>query len=128
MGLLAGGNAMLNRHLHGDGSTGGGDAVAVEYRRGAESLALADAVVGRTAFVSNQQGAARVERSDRDYLIPAASLGAFGEPQVGDRITETVGGEVRVYECRPPRTGEKPARFSDPTETVWRVHCRRVGA
>lgn len=122
MGLLGRGADMLTRRL----AAADGDRV-VAYTRGAVTLAVAGAVVGRTTFTAAQQGAARVERSDRDYLIPVAALVGLGTPAAGDRITETVNGVVKTYECKPPRlVGEPPWRFSDATETVYRIHCKQV--
>jgi hypothetical protein len=125
MGLLHRGQAMLNRSL---GTAGG---VSVTYTRGATTVTILDtdgaAWVGRTAFASTQQGAARVEWGDRDYLILASALAALGEPQVGDRVAETVEGVELVFEVKTPRTGEPAWRYSDPTRTVYRVHAKRVG-
>lgn len=101
--------------------------VSVTYARGAQQVTVADAVVGRTVFASNQQGAARVEFGDRDYLIPVASLTALGEPAVGDRITDTVNGTVMTFEVKKPGTGEPAWRYSDPGRTTYRLHTKRVG-
>lgn len=120
MGLLDRGMAMLNRRL---GQAAG---TAVTYTRGATVVPLDDALVGRTAFVSNQQNAARVEWGDRDYLIPVASLVALGEPADGDRIGETVNGTALVFEVMTPSTGEPAWRYSDATRTVFRVHTKQV--
>lgn len=121
MGLLSRGNDMLNRSL------GESEAVTVTYARGATTLTITDALVGRSILSSNQQGAARVVRTERDYLIPAASMGALGTPAEGDRITETINGTATTFKVLTPPTGEPAVRFSDEaTRTTYRVHTKRV--
>lgn len=124
MGLLQRGQQMLNRRM---GQAGG---VTITYARGLTEVAILDedgaAWVGRTAFASTQQGAARVEWGDRDYLILASALAALGEPQEGDRVTETIEGVETTFEVMTPGTGEPCWRYSDPTRTVVRLHVKRV--
>ncbi len=123
---------MLNRLV---GKAAG---VSITYTRGATTLTILDtdgaAWVGRTAFVSNQNGAARVEWGDRDYLILASALAGLPAAAcidetpvaIGDRITEVVEGASLTFEVMTPGTGEPAARFSDPTRTVVRLHCKQV--
>lgn len=95
----------------------------VAYTRGATSRTV-PAVLGRVAYRSTPDGAApvRVEVGDRDYLILAADMAAFGEPRLGDRVTD--GGVV--YELQTPDTGEPAWRFSDADGTEYRLHVKRV--
>lgn len=81
--------------------------------------------VGRTAYTAVQQGAIRVEWGDRDYLIAAAAL-TGGVPAEGDRITETINGAAAVFEVMSPGSGEPAWRYSDPQESVYRLHVKRV--
>jgi hypothetical protein len=99
--------------------------VTVTYTRGGTTRTLS-ALEGRTVFASQQEGAPRIEFGDRDYLIELADLTAFGDPQIGDRITETLAGVQRVFEVRTPGTGEPAWRWSDPGHTRYRVHTTRV--
>lgn len=99
--------------------------VSVTYSRGG-TVATVEAIVGRTVFASQLDGGPRVEFGDRDYLIASSALALFGEPQIGDRIVETVGGETQVHECVTPGTGDPAWRWSDPAESVYRIHCKRV--
>lgn len=122
MSLMSRGMSMLKSQLQ---SAAG---VSVTYTRGAYSVSLT-AVVGRTVFASNLQGAARIEFGDRDYLIEAADLilnSATVEPVKGDRITEVVNGATMVFEAMIPSTGEPCWRYSDPARTILRIHCKRV--
>ena len=98
------------------------------YLRGAQSVAL-NATVGRSMFqvVTADGLVEQVER--RDYLVRAADLvlgGAQVEPQVGDRIRETVGGNVQVYEVMGAGQ-EKYFRKSDPDGLTLRIHTAHVG-
>ena len=100
----------------------------VTYQRGAQNVTLS-ATVGRSVFqvVTADGLVEQVER--RDYLVRAANLvlgGAATEPQVGDRIRETVGGNVQVYEVMGAGQ-EKHFRKSDPDGLTLRIHTAHVG-
>ena len=95
--------------------------VTVTYARGG-TTATVSALQGRTVFASVQEGGPRIEFGDRDYLILAADLILFGEPAIGDRVTD--GGEV--YEVLTPGTGEPAWRWSDPAHISYRIHTKRV--
>lgn len=99
--------------------------VSVLYTRSGTTRTIT-AVVGRTVFSSNLDGGPRIEFGDRDYLIEADELAAFGDPALGDRITETLAGESRVWEVKTPGTGEPAWRWSDPQHTRYRVHTVQV--
>ncbi len=122
MSLLSRGQAALVARQQVAATSGN----AIRYTRGAVSVDLTGkAWVGRTVFASNLDGGARVEWGDRDYLIPVADL-AMGSPQMGDRVTETIGGVDVVFEVQTPDTGEPAERFSDQGRTVYRVHTKQV--
>ena len=100
----------------------------VTYQRGSQSVAL-NATVGRSVFqvVAADGLVEQVER--RDYLIRAADLalgGAATEPYVGDRIRETIGARVEVYEVMGAGQ-EKHFRKSDPDGLTLRIHTAHVG-
>jgi len=100
----------------------------VTYQRGEESITL-NATVGRSLFqvVAADGVVEQVER--RDYLVRAADLvlrGAVVVPQVGDRIRETVGAKVEVYEVMGAGQ-EKHFRKSDPDGLTLRIHTAHVG-
>lgn len=82
--------------------------------------------VGRTAYARQpvaDSAQAVVTFEDRDYLIPALDLGA--EPARGDRVTEVVNGTTKTYEVM-AQFGEAEWVYSDPGETVYRVHVKQV--
>ena len=100
----------------------------VTYQRGEESITL-NATVGRSMFqvVAADGVVEQVER--RDYLVRAADLvlgSVVTMPQVGDRIRETVGGKVQVYEVMGAGQ-EKHFRKSDPDGLTLRIHTAHVG-
>ncbi|HUU35281.1 MAG TPA: hypothetical protein VMW48_14550 [Vicinamibacterales bacterium] len=99
----------------------------VTYQRGAESVEV-QARVGRTVFeAADAYGV--VERTEsRDFLVLAADLvlgGAAVLPERGDRIRETDGAKVYVYEVMAP--GKEPHwRWSDDYRRTLRIHTKHV--
>jgi hypothetical protein len=99
----------------------------VTYIRGSASITI-QATVGRSVFqvLSSEGAVGTVER--RDYIVRAVDLvfgGAVTLPQVGDRVRETVGGQVQEYEV--VETGQEPHyRKVDPDGTALRVHTALV--
>lgn len=97
------------------------------YTRSGRDIDLTGkAWVGNTAFRRNAgEGGAALVHGERDYLIPVADLTLDGQrvqPERGDRITETINGELVIYEVTAP-PDEPEARYSDHERTIWRVHC-----
>jgi hypothetical protein len=95
---------------------------SVTYTRGGTSLVI-QATVGRTLLkLADDYGGVVMQMTDRDYLIPPASLAALGDPRKGDRITDGVDGYV--YEVQP--YGTDPHFTVDPQRTMLRIHCKKV--
>jgi hypothetical protein len=102
--------------------------VQVVYQRGALQITV-QATIGKTEFeIDNGSGIIQRFQS-RDYLIQTADLKPGGIPTLpvaGDRIRETVGDQVLVYEVLAP--GDEPHfRFSDPFRKLLRIHTKHVG-
>ena len=99
------------------------------YSRGAYSVDLTPRL-GRTVFVSNLDGAARVQFGEIDLKVAAADLvlnTAVVEPALGDRIALTLNGQSLTFEVQIPRTLNEPAwRYADQERTILRIHCKRV--
>ena len=99
----------------------------VVYVRGVQSVEV-NAAIGRTVFeVADAHGI--IERIEsRDFLVPAGDLVLGAEatlPQRGDRVRETAGGAVYIYEVMAP--GAEPHyRFSDPYRRTLRIHTKHV--
>jgi len=105
----------------------------VLYRRGAVEVSV-QATVGRTLLrLTDGYGGVRMERTDRDFLIAAADLAAafgpsFGEPEPGDRVTETgEDGAVHTFEALPYGGTEPCWRWADDYRVLYRIHCKQVG-
>ena len=100
----------------------------VSYCHGKDSVDVR-AAVGKTVFEVDS-GYGVLERIEsRDYLVPAVDLVLDGEttlPARGDRIKETDGGKVFVYEVMAP--GSEPHFiFSDPYRRTLRIHTKFIG-
>lgn len=102
--------------------------VTISYARiaGGSAINITDAVPGRSTQ-SSQAGpgepVTRYDLTERDYLIPADSLGY--EPAQGDRITQTINGTSYTFEVK-PNAGLKAWDWSDTQRTRYRVRCKRV--
>jgi hypothetical protein len=97
----------------------------VIYARGAQSKEV-PALIGRTVFKVDT-GYGLFERVEaRDYLVEVADLTEFGEPARGDRVKDTLDGQVELFEVMAPG-GEAHFRFSDSYRKVFRIHTKHVG-
>jgi len=100
----------------------------ISYQRGADQV-LVDATIGKTEFEVDDGSGILQRIQSRDYLIQAADLQLGGVPTLpvaGDRIRETVGNQVFMYEVLAPGN-EPPYRYSDPFRKVLRIHTKHVG-
>ncbi len=99
----------------------------VLYRRGEQSLEIA-ATIGQTIFEVDDGTSAALRIESRDFLITAGELVLSGQavvPQRGDRITESDGSRLYVYEVLAP--GDEPCwRYSDPYRRTYRIHTKLV--
>lgn len=101
------------------------DVSTVTYTRGTTTLTIS-ATPGAVRQPSElvEPGVVLVT-SDRDYLIAASDL-TFGEPVIGDRITETINGVSETYEVKTPGDGRKAWEWHDRDHTTYRVHTLKV--
>ena len=99
----------------------------VSYRRGEDSVDVR-ASIGRTVFEIEDSVGVLERTESRDFLIPASDLVLGGGevlPQPEDRISETQGDHVYVYEVLAP--GREPCwRFSDSYRRMLRIHTKQV--
>ncbi len=98
----------------------------VVYQRGSQSVAVR-ATIGRTDWDTQTREGYSEHFVSRDYMIPVASLvidGSAIEPEKGDRIVETVGGQVKTYEVL-GQSGVPPAEL-DRYRLQWRVHTKEI--
>jgi hypothetical protein len=99
----------------------------VVYERGTDSVVV-QATPGKTEFEQTDAQGFKTVSEVRDWLIPATELvlaDVLTLPERGDRIRETEGDVVHVYEVVPVG-GEPPYRFTDPYRTLLRVHVREI--
>ncbi|MEZ6233415.1 MAG: hypothetical protein R3B68_04425 [Phycisphaerales bacterium] len=100
----------------------------VVYERGAAQVELS-ATIGRTEFEQADEAGLIHRIESRDFLVRAADLD-LGDgptlPKAGDRVRETVGSRVFVYEVNAPG-GQPPWRFSDPYRKALRIHTKLIG-
>jgi hypothetical protein len=101
---------------------------SVLYRRGSLTVPVA-AGKARSTYELTDSSGMLVEVEAHDFLITAENL-VLDEvkclPEVGDRIVETVDGEIHAYEVMIFGT-EKQYRFCDPYHHKLRVHTKYMG-
>ncbi len=99
----------------------------VSYERGIDTVSVS-ATVGRTVFEIDDGHGVIQRHEARDFLVLADDLVLVGSkvlPQPGDRIRETQGTTVFVYEVMAP--GNEPVwRYSDPYRKTLRIHTKQV--
>jgi len=121
--MLEAGISWLGSKLHAHASR------LVSYTRGAGSVSVT-AVQGKTEMNADDgNGPLILETTHRDFLIKAADLVIASvaiEPARGDKIRESVGAKVYVYEVR-PLAGDQPWRWSDGFYGMYRIHTVLVG-
>ena len=102
-------------------------ASTVKYVRGSRSADLL-ATIGKTTFEVDDGCGVLVRHESRDFLVLAAALVLGGVPTIperGDRVEETQGQRVFVYEVTAP--GKEPCwRYSDAFRKTFRIHTTHV--
>jgi hypothetical protein len=101
----------------------------VVYRRGVDAVAVCATFGQKLLKLDDGEGGVRMEWTDMDFLIPAASLD-FGDgpflPERGDLIDIDAGATVETFEVA-PYGFEAAWRWSDPHRTLVRIHAKHVG-
>jgi hypothetical protein len=102
----------------------------VTYTRGTIVLTV-PAVLGKKLLkLYDDIGVARLEWTDMDFLIAAADLivgGLHSLPARGDLVTITLAdGTQSVFEVAPYGPSDPPWRWSDPNQTMLRVHTKQI--
>ena len=99
----------------------------VVYQRGAAQVEL-NATIGRTEFEQADEAGLIHRIESRDFLVRTAHLD-LGEgpalPKAGDRVRETVGTRLFIYEVNAPG-GQPPWRYSDPYRKALRIHTKHI--
>jgi len=94
----------------------------ITYKRGATSITITNAVIGKTLFdVQDSYGAVQTDKST-DFIFAFSEIAAtLGKPDRGDTITYTQNDLTYTHEVISPEY-----EFSDAYETLIRVHTKRV--
>jgi len=104
----------------------------VTYARDDRSVDV-PATLGRKVLkVDDGAGGIRIMWTDMDFLIPAASLILPGDtepltPAEGDQVFIVMPYDVQRFEVF-PFGNEPPWRWSDPKQTMLRVHTKYIDA
>ena len=102
----------------------------VTYQRGDDAVEV-PATIGKTMFQIDDGAGALLRVESRDYLILAADLVIGGNPILpkrGDRIRETTGNQVYIYEVVGPGDGggEPCWRWSDGYRQTLRIFTKQI--
>lgn len=106
---------------------------SVTIKRGAAEKTDVPAMLGSKLLKLSDEFGVRMEHTDMDFFIPAASYD-FGDgpvtPERGDVVELTVGAETQRFEVFPFGGGSDDMwRWSDPVgQTMLRIHTKRIGA
>lgn len=102
--------------------------VDVTLERGGQSTTGVKATLGHSMLrLSTSTGQTVTVRTERDFIIQAADYkigGVAVEPKAGDKITVTVLGSSKRYECMSPGGGEPAWRYCDGQQVAVRVHTK----
>lgn len=102
-------------------------ASTVQYVRGSRAVEL-PATIGKTLFEVDDGYGVLVRHESRDFLMLVADLTIDGQsivPERGDRIRETHGNAIFIYEVTAP--GKEPCwRYSDAFRKTLRVHSKQT--
>jgi len=99
----------------------------VVYERDTATVEV-QATIGQTVFEQADEFGVIQRTESRDFLIRTADLILDGTPvipKVGDRIRDTSGTKVFIYEVLAPGT-EPPFRYSDPYRKALRIHTKHI--
>ena len=97
---------------------------SVTYSRGATELDIT-ALVGDTRTEQTLDGGQIIDSRVRDFLVDADDITDLDEPQAGDRIRQTIGSTVYIFEAM--EVAGEVWRWSDPQHNRYRIHVRFVG-
>lgn len=102
--------------------------VAVNYSRGLRTVDITavPSVLSHEIY-DQDDGSLSTVATLRQYVIAASAIvidGETVEPQLRDRITETINGAAQVFEVSP--VPGKPAYELQVSGSRWLVRCKRV--
>lgn len=106
-------------------------AISIDYDAGDFVLEEITARKGATPFRIDTGEQFNMLIRSVDFIVAVDQLtnpdtGERFEPQAGHQIKLTRSGIVRTYEVL-PQGDEDAYRFTDSTETEWRIHTKQIG-
>ena len=123
--MLADGLAWLTDQLKANASQ------PVTYARGYDSVDVRATFGKKLLKLDDGFGGIRMQWTDMDFLIKAADLsftpGSIITPTRGDLIHVTYASDVQTFEVF-PFGNEAPWRWSDPHQSIYRIHTKWINA
>jgi hypothetical protein len=102
----------------------------VTYVRGTQSVDVQAVLGSKLLKIDDGFGGLRIQWTDMDFLIPGADLTFDGDPIIphrGDLIYLPIGDQIQQFEVV-PFGNEPPWRWSDPNQTMVRIHTKHFGS
>jgi len=99
----------------------------VVYERDASSVEV-QATLGETTFEQADDFGIVQKIESRDFIVRTGDLVLDDQPALpksGDRIRDTDGEQVFIYEVSAPGS-EPPFRYSDPYRKAFRIHTKHI--
>lgn len=94
--------------------------VPIVYSRGMTSISGLTAIRGSTPYESSDQDGIIHRTIARDYLMRGSAFPFSDMPRDGDIIND--GNDQYLVHSM---TGERPWRFSDPGQSILRIHTKK---
>lgn len=101
----------------------------VTYARGTSSVQVQATFGNKLLRIEDNVGNVRVEWTDMDFLIKSADLNFGGVPITptrGDLIFTNIGTDVQIFQASPYGPNEPVWRWSDPHQSIVRIHAKHV--
>ncbi len=101
----------------------------IVYMRGTDYVETVATLGSKLLKLDDGEGGVRMQWTDMDFLIPAEGFEFDGEPivpQRGDRVRLLAGEAIEEFEVM-PFGGDAPWRWSDPHQSMFRVHTKHIG-
>jgi len=94
----------------------------VVYRRGEATTSIRVSIGNSDKLVDQSEGLI-ITYSDRDYIIKKSEL-PYAEPELGDRVIQTIDGVEYQFEIIQPNNNDNAWRWSDHFQTAYRIHTK----
>lgn len=101
----------------------------ITYARSGISAVTLTATIGRSMFDARDKNGFVFRDRMIDFIVSVADMTAFGEPQLGDIITDTANSSTRTFKVMSPKppTNESFFQELDGFGIGYRIHTKEVG-